>query len=241
MMIIKSLKVKVKEKEIVKGVSLTLKKGEVHVLMGPNGAGKTTLAMSLMGDRKFKVQSSKFKVNRRDMVQLKPEERAREGLFVTFQNPVEIEGISLLSLLRNSYKSIYPKEKISITDFKERVKDCLKDVGLGENFMQRDINVGFSGGEKKRAEIAQLLTLKPKFAILDEVDSGVDVDSLRLIATAIKKVVKNGTGIILITHSSNILKYIKPDFVHVLKNGMIKKSGGIELAQKIEREGYESI
>lgn len=232
------------EKEVLKGVSLVINSGEVHAIMGPNGAGKTTLALSLMGHPgyKFKVQNSKFKVNNVDMFGLAPEQRARAGLFVSFQQPVEIAGVTVLAFLRTAYKALHTEEKIPLSEFKIAVKEALVTVGLPEEFMQRSINEGFSGGEKKRAEIVQLLILKPKFAILDEIDSGLDVDSLKMIAAAIQRAAtKQKMGIVLITHYQRILHYLKPDAVHILVEGKIKKSGKIELVEKIEKDGYANI
>lgn len=242
------------EKEVLKGVSLSINSGEVHAIMGPNGAGKTTLALSLMGhpNYKFKIpaegearqgrQNSKFKIGNKDMFGLTPEQRAREGLFVSFQQPVEIAGVTVLAFLRTAYKALHPQEKIPLSEFKIVVKEALLAVGLPEEFMQRSINEGFSGGEKKRAEIVQLLVLKPKFAILDEIDSGLDVDSLKIIAQTIQNIVKkNNIGVLLITHYQRILHYLKPDAVHILVEGKIKKSGKIELVKKIEKDGYANI
>lgn len=229
-------------KDIIKGINLIIRRGEVHAVMGPNGAGKTTLAMGLMGQPQFKVHGSQFTVGDKNMLDRLPEERARAGLFVSFQSPVEITGVSVLSFLRTAYKVLYPEEKVPLSEFKEQVKEALGSVQLPEEFMQRSVNEGFSGGEKKRAEIVQLLILKPKFAILDEIDSGLDVDSLKIVAKAIQKVVKTRKlGILLITHYQRILYHLKPDYVHVLIDGKIKKSDGMRLVRKIEKEGYAAI
>lgn len=243
-LIIENLQVSTQEKEILKGVNLTIKSGELHVIMGPNGAGKTTLAMGLMGHPNYKleIRNSKFKISKKNMFMLTPDQRAGEGLFVSFQQPVEITGVSVLAFLRTAYKSLHPDEKIPLSEFKKEVKKALQDVDLNEDFMQRSVNEGFSGGERKRAEIAQLLVLKPKFAILDEIDSGLDVDSLRLVAKILGKIVKKSkTGILIITHYQRILHYLRPDAVHILIDGRIKKSGGMSLVRKIEREGYATI
>lgn len=232
------------EKEIVKGIDLIIKPGQVHAIMGPNGAGKTTLVMGLMGapNYKFTVQSSKFKIDEEDMLSKLPEERAKAGLFVSFQQPVEITGVSVLAFLRTAYKALHPQDKTPLSVFKEEVKEALKTVSLPVEFMQRSLNEGFSGGEKKRAEIVQLLVLKPKYAVLDEIDSGLDVDSLKIVAKAIDSASKKyNIGILLITHYQRILHYIKPNFVHVLIDGKIKKSGGMPLVRIIERDGYVAI
>jgi Fe-S cluster assembly ATP-binding protein len=235
-----------KEELILKGVDLEIKSGEVHAIMGPNGAGKTTLAMSLAGhpnyNVKFQMPNVKFQINNEDMFAKKPNERARAGLFVSFQQPVEITGVSVLAFLRTAYKALYPTEKIPLSQFKETVKAALASVNLPEAFMQRSLNEGFSGGEKKRAEIAQLLVIKPKFAILDEIDSGLDVDSLKIVASVINTAVKEyNMGILLITHYQRILYFLKPTHVHVLMDGKIKRSGGMTLVRLIEKEGYAAV
>jgi len=232
-----------KERHILKGIDLTIHSGEVHAIMGPNGAGKTTLAMALMGHPGYVVaNSSQLTINNQQVLHTTPEERARAGLFVSFQHPIEITGVSFLSFLRTAYKALHPDEKIPLSEFKETVKQAFNSVSLSEDFMKRSLNEGFSGGEKKRAEIAQLLVLKPKLAILDEIDSGLDVDSLRIVAQTIQKAVKKYTmGILLITHYQRILHYVKPNFVHVLIDGQIKKSDGMALVKKIEKEGYATI
>lgn len=244
MLTIRNLKVTVAKKTVLHGVNLTVRPGEIHAIMGPNGAGKTTLAMSLMGNPGYKltINNLQFTIDGEDMIKLLPEERAKKGLFVSFQQPIEVTGVSVLSFLRTAYKALYPGEKISLAEFKERVKEALKRVCLSEEFMQRSLNEGFSGGEKKRAEIAQLLVLRPKFAILDEIDSGLDIDSLRIVAKSIKEGAKKyNMGMLLITHYQRILNYIKPNVVHVLINGEIKKTDGMRLVRTIERKGYAAV
>lgn len=231
-------------KTILNGVNLSIKPGEVHAIMGPNGAGKTTLAMSLMGHPGYVIKNEKssISIGKKEIISLPPEERAQLGLFVSFQQPVEITGVSFLSFLRTAYKALHPDKKIPLSEFKVNVKTALQTVGLDESFMSRSLNEGFSGGEKKRAEIAQLLVLHPRFAILDEIDSGLDVDSLRVVAQTVQKLVKEqAMGILLITHYQRILHYLKADKVHVLVDGKIKTSGGIGLVKKIEKEGYATI
>ncbi|MBI2074336.1 MAG: Fe-S cluster assembly ATPase SufC [Candidatus Levybacteria bacterium] len=246
MLQIKNFKADINNSEILKGVDLTVGPGEIHAIMGPNGAGKTTLALSLMGhpnyNIKYQISNIKYQIDGKDMSKLLPEERARQGLFISFQQPVEITGVSFLSFLRTAYKALHPDKKIPLSEFKNELKKTLKDVGLDESFMYRFLNEGFSGGEKKRAEIVQLLILRPKFAILDEIDSGLDVDSLKIVAEKIQEAVeKYSIGILLITHYQRILHYLKPDFVHVLIDGKIKKSGGMSLVKKIEKDGYAAI
>ncbi len=244
MLFIKDLFVATQGKTILNGVTLNINSGEVHAIMGPNGAGKTTLAMSLMGHPGYIVQEGNARINidKKELISLAPEERAKLGLFVSFQQPVEITGVSFLAFLRTSYNALHTDKKIPLSEFKVRVKDALQAVGLDESFMARSLNEGFSGGEKKRAEIAQLLVLRPRFAVLDEIDSGLDVDSLRIVASTVQKIVKEyKMGVLLITHYQRILHYLKADTVHVLVDGKIKTSGGIALVKKIEKEGYATI
>ncbi|HVZ58504.1 MAG TPA: Fe-S cluster assembly ATPase SufC, partial [Patescibacteria group bacterium] len=192
------------DKEILHGVDLTIRQGEIHAIMGPNGSGKTTLAMSLMGHPGYKIErraKSKIELEGKDITDLLPEERARIGLFVSFQSPIEITGVSLLAFLRTAYKSLHPDRKIPLSEFKKQVQEALKAVNLPDEFMQRSVNEGFSGGERKRAEIAQLLVLQPKYVILDEIDSGLDVDSLKIVAQAVSKAVRDyDMGVLIITH-----------------------------------------
>ncbi len=240
----------INKKEILHGIDLQIKPGEVHAIMGPNGSGKTTLAMSLMGHPSYTFNPSaggpasntQFQINGKNMMSLLPEERARAGLFVSFQSPIEITGVSLLAFLRTAAKSLHPDEKKPLSAFKEEVKDALQAVSLNEQFMQRSVNEGFSGGERKRAEIAQLFVLKPQFAILDEIDSGLDVDSLKVVAQAVQQAVKKqNLGVLIITHYQRILHFLKPDKVHVLIDGKIAKTGGMTIVRKIEKEGYAAI
>lgn len=244
MLVLENLHAGIDNKEILHGITLSIKKGEIHAIMGPNGSGKTTLAMSLMGNPsyKLKVKSSKLKIDGKIITNLLPEERAKRGLFVSFQNPVEITGVSLLAFLRTAAKALRPDEKKPLSEFKKELSLALTQVGLSEEFMQRFVNEGFSGGERKRAEIAQLIVLKPKFAVLDEIDSGLDIDSLRIVAQAIREIVtKKNMGILIITHYQRILHFLKPDIVHIMINGEIKKSGKMPLVRRIEKDGYAAI
>lgn len=260
MLTIKNLTVTTSGKQVLNGVSLTIKSGEVHALMGPNGAGKTSLAMALMGSPTYAIANSKFsrnlrdpaaagqisnfkfQINGKDVGKLKPEERARRGLFVAFQQPIEVTGVSVLAFLRMAYKALHPKDTIPLSEFKKQVADALAKVHLEETFIQRYLNEGFSGGEKKRAEVVQLLVLRPKFAILDEIDSGLDIDSLKVVAQALKKTAEeHKMGMLLITHYQRILHHLKPDYVHVLVNGKLVASDGMRLVTRIERRGYVDL
>jgi Fe-S cluster assembly ATP-binding protein len=240
-LVVENLHVEVEGKEVLKGVNLEVNRGEVHVLMGPNGSGKTTLSLALMGHPKYKITKGRILLEGEDITGLEPHERARKGLFLAFQNPIEISGVRLSTLLtleanRVFGSSIKPEETFSV------IRDVAKRVGLSESLLNRNVFEGFSGGEKKRTEIAQMLLLKPKIAILDEPDSGVDVDGLKIIADNISKLLQeNGTGFLIITHYRRILEYVKPTKVHVMYKGKIVVSGGEELSAKIDREGYESV
>jgi len=239
MLDIQNLFVKAENKEILKGISLEVKRGEIHVIMGPNGAGKTSFAMSLLNSSKLKVESSKLRINGEDISKLKTDERIKKGLFVSFQNPIEVDGISFFSFLRASYNSIYPEKKIKLSDFKKKCILVFEKVGLNESFLTRYVNVGFSGGEKKKTELVQLLLFCPKFAVLDEIDSGLDIDTLKKVFRLIKEVAFKKTGIILITHNSNILNFINPTRVHILIDGEIKNSGKKDLIEDIEKKGFK--
>ena len=246
MLVLQNITAEVAGKKILRGISLQIKPGEIHAVMGPNGSGKTTLVMSLMGhpgyNVKYQISNAKYQIDGEDMIDLLPEERAKNGLFVSFQSPIEITGVSFLAFVRTAYKALHPNEKIPLSEFKLLVKDALRAVSLDEKFMGRSVNEGFSGGERKRAEIAQLIILRPKFAILDEIDSGLDVDSLRIVAKTIKDIVKhNNTGILIITHYQRILHHLRPDKVHVLVEGKIAKSDGMALVQRIEKNGYAGL
>jgi Fe-S cluster assembly ATP-binding protein len=248
---ISNLKVNVEGAEILKGTNLNIKQGEIHALMGPNGSGKSTLAYTLMGHPKYEVTGGKINIDNDDILKLTPDERAQKGIFLAFQYPVEVSGVSLFNFLRMAYNGI---KKIDTTDkgadylstikFKEILSERLKLLKMDDSFITRNLNEGFSGGEKKKCEILQLAVLKPKFAILDETDSGLDIDALRIVAEGVNALSEDpdyDSGILIVTHYSRILKYIKPDKVHVLLNGEIVVTGGEELSDELEKNGYASI
>jgi len=238
---IENLHVSVEGKEIVKGINLTVKKGQVVVLMGPNGSGKSTIANVLMGNQKYNVTKGKIYLNNEDITNSKTEERAKKGLFMSFQYPAEISGVTLTNFLRTAYNSL-KGTNISVLDFYNLLKEKMALLKMPDDFSRRYLNEGFSGGEKKKAEALQLAVLEPNFAILDETDSGTDIDSLKIIAENINKLKeKLNMGILLITHYNRILEYIKPDQVHIFIDGQIKKTGNYELAVELENKGYEKI
>ena len=249
MLEIKNLKVKRDGKEILKGVNLLINRGEVHALMGPNGSGKSTLAASLMGHPDIKVDDvSKILIDGVNINEMSPDQRAKAGLFLAFQYPIEIPGVPFLEFLRISYNSIM-KDRIgeafrplSPYKFKQMAQEKMKLLKMDESFLYRNLNEGFSGGEKKKAEILQMSILEPKYAILDETDSGLDVTALKIVAIGAKKLSEEfNIGILVITHYKRILEYLKPSHVHLLNDGIIQKSGGYELACDLDKKGYEDV
>ncbi len=228
-------------KTVVSEVNLVINPGEVHALMGPNGSGKSSLALALMGHPAYQVISGLAMLGGKNLLSLNPNERAKLGLFVSFQNPIAVPGITFGQLIWASFKNITDDNKRDVREFYTEVKKQAKSLGLKEDMLERFINDGFSGGEKKKAELLLLLSLNPKFVILDEIDSGLDVDTLKIAAKVIKGLVKNGTGIILITHNQKILQYVKPKYVHIMKEGKIVQSGSLKLVKEIEEKGYLSF
>ncbi len=253
---IKNLHAEVEGKEILKGLNLTIKQGEVHALMGPNGSGKSTLSYVVMGHPKYKITKGQILFNDKDIQSMKPNERAHLGLFLGFQYPVEVQGVSLFNFLRLSYNSLnngapllkpdpaqrdMRKEMASIMQFQKLLDEKMDLLKMDKSFAKRYLNDGLSGGEKKKCEILQLAVLSPKIAILDETDSGLDVDALKTISEGINNLRGPKLGVLLITHYNRILDYVKPDKVHVMIDGKIVKSGGPELAKELEKTGYENI
>jgi len=244
MITIKNLHASIDGKEILKGLNLEVKAGEVHAIMGPNGAGKSTLASVLAGREEYEITEGEVNFDGTDLLELSPEDRAREGLFLAFQYPIEIPGVSNVNFLRtalNEIREYKGEEAISAKDFMALVREKSAIVELDAKLASRSVNEGFSGGEKKRNEIFQMAMLAPKLAILDETDSGLDIDALRIVASGVNKLKSPENATIVITHYQRLLDYIVPDFVHVLYNGKIVKSGTKELALELEEKGYDWI
>ncbi len=226
-------------KEILTGVTLTINSGETHAIMGPNGSGKSTLAYTIAGHPRYTVDSGQILLDGKDVLAMSVDERARAGLFLAMQYPVEIPGVSVSNFLRTA-KTAIDGEAPSLRTWGKEVKKAMTDLKMDESFATRNVNEGFSGGEKKRHEIVQMELLKPVFAVLDETDSGLDVDALKVVSEGVNRVKTNsGMGVLLITHYTRILRYIRPDFVHVFVNGKIAEEGGPELADRLEDEGYD--
>ena len=241
---IKNLHANVEGKEILRGLDLEVNEGEIHAIMGPNGAGKSTLASGLVGNPNFEVTEGEVDFQGKDLLDLDPEERACEGLFLSFQYPVEIPGVSMVNFMRtavNETRKHKGLEPIPASDFLKLMKERRELVELDSTLASRSVNEGFSGGEKKRNEIFQMAMLDPKLAILDETDSGLDIDALRIVAAGVNKLRRKDNATIVITHYQRLLDYIKPDFVHVLYKGRIVKSAGPELALELEEKGYDWI
>ncbi|MGC3980553.1 MAG: Fe-S cluster assembly ATPase SufC [Steroidobacteraceae bacterium] len=242
MLSIKDLHVNVGDKQIVKGISLEVKPGEVHAIMGPNGSGKSTLSQVLAGRDGYEVTSGSITFNGKDLLELKPEERAREGVFLALQYPVEIPGVNNVYLLKAGLNAIRKHRglpELDAFEFLTLVKDKMKLMQMDESFLNRGVNEGFSGGEKKRNEILQMAVLEPKLALLDETDSGLDIDALRIVANGVNSLRSPERAIVMVTHYQRLLDYITPDYVHVLAGGQIIKSGDKSLALELEKRGYD--
>lgn len=245
-LIIRDLHVSIGEKEILKGFNLELRTGQVHAIMGPNGTGKSTLAYSLMGHPKYEITSGDILFNGESILEWETDERARRGIFLAFQYPVSILGVTVANFLRTALnakrKSLNPDDKgISIVEFRKLLKERMDDLKMDSSFAGRYLNEGFSGGEKKRTEILQMAMLRPIFAILDETDSGLDIDALRVVAEGVNALRGNDLGVLVITHYQRLLNYINPDFVHVMWDGKLVESGGPELALRLEEQGYDWV
>jgi len=241
---IKNLHANVEGEEILKGIDLEINAGEVHAIMGPNGSGKSTLAKVIAGHPAYEVTEGEVLYNGEDLLELDPDERARKGVFMAFQYPVEIPGVSNSMLMREAVNAVFSeqgKDELDPLEFEDYIQNKLDLVEMDAKFLDRSVNAGFSGGEKKRNEILQLAAMEPKLSLLDETDSGLDIDALRIVSEGINKLRSSDNAFMLVTHYQRILNYITPDKVHVLVNGRIAKSGGKELALELEEQGYEGL
>ena len=237
---VENLHVTVEGKEILKGLSLTLDRGQVHAIMGPNGSGKSTLSHTLMGHPRYQVTEGRMLYQGQDLSQLKAYERARQGIFLAFQYPTAIPGVTVVNFLREALKARFAGE-VPVKAFRQRIKEQMALLDIDESFATRYVNDGFSGGEKKRHEILQMALLQPELAVLDETDSGLDIDALKIVADGINRLRGPARGMLLITHYQRLLTYVQPDVIHVLVDGQIVRSGGKELALELEAQGYEAF
>ncbi len=237
---IRNLHVAVEGKEILKGIDLTVRGGELHAIMGPNGSGKTTLAFALMGHPRYEVTDGEVLLNGENVLEMEPDERSRKGLFLSFQYPMEISGVTVANFLRTAINARRGEgNEISVLEFSRKLREKLALLEMDESYAGRYLNEGFSGGEKKRTEILQMAMLEPKIAILDETDSGLDIDALKIVSHGVNTLRGPEMGVIVITHYQRILRYLKPDFVHVLMDGRLVRSGDQRLAEEIEEKGYD--
>ena len=244
MLKIKNLKAGIEETKILKGINLEINAGEIHAIMGPNGSGKSTLSSVIAGDENYEVESGSIMLNGEDLLEMDPDERAHKGVFLSFQYPVEIPGISVSNFMKaaiNEKRKNLGQDPISAKDLLHKMKEKIELLNMQKGYLSRNMNEGFSGGEKKRNEIFQMAMLEPKLSILDETDSGLDIDALKVVANGVNKLKSKENATIIITHYQRLLNYIVPDFVHVLHDGKIIKSGGKELALELEAKGYEWI
>ena len=244
MLQIKNLHATVGDKEILKGLNLTVNAGEIHAIMGPNGAGKSTLASIIAGNENYEMTSGEILLDNEDITEMSPEKRAHKGVFLSFQYPVEIPGVSVTNFMRtaiNETRKAQGKDEMPASEMLKFIREKSELLEIDRKFLSRSLNEGFSGGEKKRNEIFQMAMLEPKLAILDETDSGLDIDALRIVANGVNKLKSSDNAVIVITHYQRLLDYIIPDYVHVLMDGQIVKSGGKELAYELEEKGYDWI
>lgn len=237
---IKNLHASIEGNEILKGINFEVNLGEVHALMGPNGSGKSTLANVLMGNPKYKITQGQILLDGHDITELSPDQRAKLGLFMSFQYPAEITGVTMSNFLRTAYNSLHPENKKDVLQFHKFMKEKMSELKMDDLFSKRYLNEGFSGGEKKRSEILQMAVLNPKYTILDETDSGLDADAIRIVGESVNKMRGHDKGILIITHYYRILNYITPDKVSILVDGKIVKTGGKELALEIEHKGFDN-
>jgi Fe-S cluster assembly ATP-binding protein len=237
---IENLHVNVEGKEILKGIDLAVEPGKVHAIMGPNGSGKSTLAYTLMGHPGYEITEGRIFLDGSDITEMSPDERAKAGLFLAFQYPHSIPGVTMANFLRTAVNAV-SESPVSPRDFRQQLRQKMGLLKMNEDFAGRYVNEGFSGGEKKRAEILQMAMLQPRYAVLDETDSGLDIDALRIVADGVNALLGPDMGVLVITHYQRLLNYIKPDFVHVLVNGKIVREGGPELALELEQTGYEQF
>lgn len=257
---VKNLHVQTDAEKILKGVSLEMRGGEIHAIMGPNGSGKSTLAKVIMGHPAYEVTRGRVALDGKNVLKMEPNERARAGIFLAFQYPLEVPGVNMFSYLRAIYSGRFGKKEplrkvapgvvqkreedaggVSVEEFQKIIAPILKKLHVKEEFLERSVNDGFSGGEKKKAEIIQLAVLQPRVIILDETDSGLDIDALKIVASGVREFRPPDSAVLIITHYQRILKYIKPDFVHVMMDGRIVESGGYEVARRVEKEGYQNL
>ena len=244
MLEIKNLHVSIEEKKIIKGLNLSINKGEVHALMGPNGSGKSTLSYVLSGKDKYEIDEGTIEYNEKNLLELDVDERANEGLFLAFQYPMEIPGVQTSFFLKtaiNSKRKYLGKSEMDALEFAKLMKSKAEELNINTEMLKRDLNVNYSGGEKKKQEILQMSMLSPKMAILDETDSGLDIDALRIVSEGVNKLRSKENSFLVITHYQRLLNYIKPDFVHIIADGRIVKSGDYSLALELEEKGYEEI
>lgn len=244
-LIVKNLHVSVEGKQILKGVDLSVRQGEIHALMGPNGSGKSTLSHTILGHPKYKVEEGDILLNGESLLGLSPDKRARKGLFLAFQYPSAVPGVSVANFLRTTLNALRKgngqEKPLSIPEFRRLLRAKMSLLKMEDSFASRYLNDGFSGGEKKRTEVLQMAVLEPQIAILDETDSGLDIDALRTVAEGVNALIGPQLGVLIITHYQRILNYVKPDFVHVMVDGRIVLSGGRDLAEELERRGYEWV
>ena len=238
---IRNLHVETEGTPILKGVNLEIQRGECHALMGPNGSGKSTLANVIMGHPAYDVTEGEIIFEGQSMLELDPEERARAGIFLAFQYPVSVPGVSVAKFLKSAHDATHGENKMKPSDFLKELRENMAYLEVEDSFINRYLNDGFSGGEKKRMEILQMLTLKPKFAVMDETDSGLDIDALKVVSKGVNKLAGPNLGLLVITHYERILRYIHPDHLHILINGKIVHSGGPELVKKLEESGYDWV